>query len=50
MAQYLRAPLSEGVRGIFTINTETGEIPCALHLKIANVVLTTPEQIAREDQ
>jgi integrase len=28
--------LSEGVRGVFTINTEAGEIACVLHLKIPN--------------
>jgi hypothetical protein len=29
--------LSEEVRGVFTINTEAGEIACVLHLKIPNV-------------
>jgi len=42
--------LSEGARGLFIINTEAGEIACVLHLKITNVVLTSPEQFARENQ
>jgi hypothetical protein len=42
--------LSEGVKGAFTINTEVGEIACVLHLKIPNLVLTSPEQLARENQ
>ena len=35
---------------MFTINTEAGETVCALHLKITNVELTSPEQFARENQ
>jgi hypothetical protein len=42
--------LSEGVRGSFTINTEDGEIACVLHLKFTNLVLASPEQLARENQ
>jgi len=42
--------LSEGVRDRFTTDTENGEIACLLHLKITNVVLTSPEQFARENQ
>jgi hypothetical protein len=42
--------LSEGVRTAFIIYTETSETACALHLKIPNVVLTSPEQFARENQ
>jgi hypothetical protein len=42
--------LSEGLRGMFTIDTEDGEIACVLHLKFTKVVLTSPEQFARENQ
>jgi hypothetical protein len=40
--------LCEGVRAAFTVSTESSETACALHLKIPNVVLTSPEQFARE--
>jgi hypothetical protein len=32
--------LSEDVKGVFTVSTESSEIACVLHLKITNVVLT----------
>jgi hypothetical protein len=35
---------------MFTINTEAGEVVCVLHLKIPNLILTSPEQFARENQ
>src|SRR5688572_13056479 len=39
-AQKPFSSLSEGLRGIFTVSTESSEITCLLHLKIPNVVLT----------
>ena len=35
---------------MFTIDTEASEIASVLHLKIPNVVLTSPEQFAPENQ
>jgi hypothetical protein len=34
--------LSEGVRAVFIVSTESSEIACVLHLKIPNVVLMGP--------
>jgi hypothetical protein len=40
--------LSEGVTGVFTINTETGEIVCVLHLKVPNVPTRGRDTVKRE--
>ena len=40
--------LSEGVRGVFTINTEAGEIACVLHPKIPNVPTRGRDTLKRE--
>jgi hypothetical protein len=40
--------LSEGARGVFTINTEAGEITCVLHLKIPNVPTCGRDTVKRE--
>jgi hypothetical protein len=42
--------LSEGVRDVFTVSTESSEIACVVYLKITNSVLTSPEEFARENQ
>jgi hypothetical protein len=40
--------LSEGVRDVFTVSTESSEMACVLHLKIPNVSTCGRDTVKRE--